>query len=90
MVVRARSERNFWIFCTRAHESEKKLRSRSRSPPDERTLGAPLKWAALTKALQSKDSIYYLWNRVCGNNFYRAIAFEKLAKVLHSYTIISF
>ena len=44
-------ERNFWIFRARAHKSEKKLRSRSRSPPDERTLGAPLKWAALTKAL---------------------------------------
>ena len=29
-------ERNFWIFCARNHESEKKLRSRSRSSPDER------------------------------------------------------
>ena len=53
-------ERNFWIFCARAHKSEKKLRSRSRSPPDESELGAPLKWAALTKALDLKQSVFTL------------------------------
>ena len=64
--------RNVWIFCARAHESEKKLLSRS--PRDERALGAPLKWAALTKALHIVLLIYsiiekrvfgvfLLWNR---------------------------
>ena len=48
-------ERNFWFFCARAHKSEKKLHYRSRSPPDERALGATLKWAALTKALIIRD-----------------------------------
>ena len=62
--ARARARAQFLKFCARAHVSEKKLRSRSQ--PDERALRAPLKWAALTKALVISD----LYGKIAKNSDY--------------------